>query len=124
YRVMWSEGNYDPEAVITSPISGKLIYGDLFFMARLPDTLHEELRGNPVEKKERKLRNLDNLSDESHLSSVLTRVVTKVINVPVLSDNLFCGLSGALYYMTIQHPDNWRRLVQAPLNCYPSIHDA
>ena len=36
---MWSEGNYDPKAVITSPISGKLIYGDLLFMARIPDTL-------------------------------------------------------------------------------------
>ena len=34
YRLMWSEGNYDPKAVITSPISGKLIYGDLLFMAK------------------------------------------------------------------------------------------
>jgi Domain of unknown function (DUF362) len=124
YRLMWSEGNYDPDAVITSPISGKLIYGDLFFMAKLPDTLHEELRGNPVGKKEKKARNLDNLSDESHLSSVLTRVVSKVINVPVLSDNLFCGLSGALFNMTIQNLDNWRRLIQDPVNGDPSIPEA
>jgi hypothetical protein len=124
YRLMWSEGNYDPKAVITSPISGKLIYGDLLFMAKAPDTLREELKGDPVEKEKTKPRNMDNLSDESHLSSVLTRVVTKVINVPVLSDNVFCGLSGALFNMTIQNLDNWRRLVQDPVNGDPSIPEA
>jgi hypothetical protein len=127
YRLMWSEGNYDPKAVITSPISGKLIYGDLLFMAKLPDTLHEELRGDPVEKEKKKKkqpRSFDNLSAESHLSSVLTHVVTKVINVPVLSDNLFCGLSGALFNMTIQNLDNWRRLIQDPVNGDPSIPEA
>jgi hypothetical protein len=124
YRLMWSEGNYDPKAVITSPISGKLIYGDLLFMAKMPDTLREEVRGDPNEKEKKKPRNMDNLSDESHLSSVLTRVVTKVINVPVLSDNLFCGLSGALFNMTIQNLDNWRRLVQDPVNGDPSIPEA
>jgi hypothetical protein len=124
YRLMWSEGNYDPKAVITSPISGKLIYGDLLFMAKTPDTLRGELREGPVEKEKKKPRTMDNLSDESHLSSVLTRVVTKVINVPVLSDNFFCGLSGALFNMTIQNLDNWRRLVQDPINGDPSIPEA
>ena len=121
YRLMWSEGNYDPKAVITSPISGKLIYGDLLFMAKMPDTLREELKEDPVEKDKKRPRTIDNLSDESHLSSVLSRVITKVINVPVLSDNVFCGLSGALFNMTIQNLDNWRRLIQDPVNGDPSI---
>jgi uncharacterized protein (DUF362 family) len=124
YRLMWSEGNYDPKAVITSPISGKLIYGDLLFMARMPDTLGGELRGDSDEKAKRKPRNMDNLSDESHLSAILTRVVTKVINVPVLSDNIYCGLSGALFNMTIQNLDNWRRLIQEPVSGDPSIPEA
>ncbi len=124
YRLMWSEGNYDPKAVITAPISGKLIYGDLLFVAKVPDTLRAESRENSVETEKKKPRTMDNLSDESHLSSVLTRVVTKVINVPVLSDNLFCGLSGALFNMTIQNLDNWRRLVQDPVNGDPSIPEA
>jgi uncharacterized protein (DUF362 family) len=123
YRLMWSEDNYDPKAVITSPISGKLIYGDLLFMAKMPDTLREELK-DPVGKDKKGPRTIDNLSDESHLSSVLSRVVTKVINVPVLSDNVFCGLSGALFNMTIQNLDNWRRLVQDPVNGDPSIPEA
>jgi uncharacterized protein (DUF362 family) len=123
YRLMWSEGSYDPKAVLTSPISGKLIYGDLLFMAKAPDTLSREARGDSMEKGAKR-RNIDNLSDESHLSSVLTRVVTKVVNVPVLSDNVFCGLSGALFNMTIQNLDNWRRLVQTPVNGDPSIPEA
>jgi hypothetical protein len=124
YRLMWSEGNYDPNAVLTSPISGKLIYGDLLFMSKAPDTLRREWKGDSVEKATKRPRNMDNLSDESHLSSVLTRVVTKVVNVPVLSDNIFCGISGALFNMTIQNLDNWRRLVQDPVNGDPSIPEA
>lgn len=55
-----------------------------------------------------------NISNESHVSKVLTKVVTKVINVPVLADNIYCGLSGAMFNMTVQNVDNWRRLVQPP----------
>jgi len=125
YRLMWTEGNYDPKAVITAPLSGKLIFGDLLFMAKIPDTLRGEPRGGSVETDKKQLRRTaDNISDESHLSSVLTRVVTKVINVPVLSDNLYCGLSGALFNMTIQNLDNWRRLIQDPVNGDPSIPEA
>jgi hypothetical protein len=124
YRLMWSEGNYDPKAVITSAILGKLIYGDLLFAAKAPDTLRGEFRAEPVAPDRKRARTSDNLSDESHLSSVLTRVVTKVINVPVLSDNAYCGLSGALFNMTIQNLDNWRRLVQDPVNGDPSIPEA
>ena len=124
YRLMWSEGNYDPKAVITSAVLGKLIYGDLLFTAKTPDTLRGEFRAEPVEPDKKRPRSIDNLSDESHLSSILTRVVTKVINVPVLSDNAYCGLSGALFNMTIQNLDNWRRLVQDPVNGDPSIPEA
>jgi len=75
YRLMWSEGNYDPKAVITSPVSGKLIYGDLLFMAKAPDILRGTLRGDAIENDKKKPQNMDNLSDESHLSNVLSRVV-------------------------------------------------
>jgi uncharacterized protein (DUF362 family) len=124
YRLMWSEGNYDPKAVITSPISGKLIYGDLLFASKQPDILWEEVTPERQEKDKKKPRNIDNLSDESHLSNVLTHAVTKVINVPVLSDHFLCGLSGALFNMTIQNLDNWRRLIQDPVNGDPSIPEA
>ena len=122
YRLMWSEKNYDLKAYVTSPVSGRLIYGDMLFVSKAPDILKEE---QPTPDKDKKKRFVaDNLSDQSHVSNVLTHVVTKVINVPVLSDHFFCGLSGALFNMTIQNLDNWRRLVQAPINGDPSIPEA
>ena len=122
YRLMWSEKNYDLKTYVTSPVSGRLIYGDMLFVSKAPDILKEE---QPTPSKDKKKRFVaDNLSDQSHVSNVLTHVVTKVINVPVLSDHFFCGLSGALFNMTIQNLDNWRRLVQAPINGDPSIPEA
>jgi uncharacterized protein (DUF362 family) len=111
YRVLWSEGNYDPQVALSSPVSGQLIYGDLFFVGKNLPGLKEELK--PAE--DNKKRGLPaNISNESHVSKVLTKVVTKVINVPVLADNIYCGLSGAMFNMTVQNVDNWRRLVQPP----------
>jgi uncharacterized protein (DUF362 family) len=111
YRVLWSEGNYDPQVALSSPVSGQLIYGDLFFVGKNLPNLKEELKPEENNKK----RGLPaNISNESHVSKVLTKVVTKVINVPVLADNIYCGLSGAMFNMTVQNVDNWRRLVQPP----------
>ena len=111
YRVLWSEGNYDPQVALSSPVSGQLIYGDLFFVGKNLPSFKEELKLAEDNKK----RGLPaNISNESHISKVLTKVVTKVINVPVLADNIYCGLSGAMFNMTVQNVDNWRRLVQPP----------
>jgi uncharacterized protein (DUF362 family) len=117
YRVLWSEGNYDPQVAVSSPVSGQLIYGDLFFVGKNLPNLKEELKPEDDHKKGLPI----NISNESHVSKVLTKVVTKVINVPVLADNIYCGLSGALFNMTVQNVDNWRRLVQPPDSGDPSI---
>ncbi len=110
YRVMWNEDNYDPQIALTSPVTGRLIYGDLLFIGKPRVNLKAELDGDGKNKRFSEA----NMSNESHLSAVLSKVVTKVINVPVLSDNVYCGLSGALYNMTVQNVDNWRRLIQEP----------
>ena len=124
YRLMWSEGNYDSKEVITSPVSGKLVYGDLLFAAKSLDIFHQDQEDVPADYRKKRPRILDNLSNQSHLSNVLTHVVTKVINVPILSDNVYCGLSGAMYNMTVQNLDNWRRLVEEPVNGDPEIPEA
>jgi uncharacterized protein (DUF362 family) len=118
YRVLWAEGNYDPQVAISSPVAGQLIYGDLDFLGKDLPNLKEELQINDQKKR------LGNISNESHVSKVLTKVVTKVINVPVLADNFYCGLSGALFNMTVQNVDNWRRLVQPPDSGDPAIPEA
>ena len=52
------------------------------------------------------------ISSESHLARILTREVTRVINVPTFSDERGCGVAGALYNMTVPNIDNSRRFTQ------------
>jgi hypothetical protein len=51
-------------------------------------------------------------SDESHVARIVTSEVTKIINVPVMSDSPSCGIAGCLYNVTIPNIDNWRRFTQ------------
>ena len=91
---------YDPKAVFSAPLSGKLIWGDLEFRGD---------RGKvPLSADE------DSTSDSSHFSRILTTDVTKIINVPVMSDSTSCGIAGCLYNVTIPNIDNWRRFTQNP----------
>lgn len=94
-----SPGNgYDPKAVFTAPLTGKLIWGDLEFRSdrgKIPFDSDQELT-----------------SDDSHFARILSSEVTKIINVPVMSDSASCGIAGCLYNMTIPNIDNWRRFTQ------------
>jgi uncharacterized protein (DUF362 family) len=117
YRVMWSEDNYDPQVALTSPMAGRLIYGDLMFVGKPQISFKAELDEGGKNKRFSPV----NMSNESHVSMLLTKIVTKVVNVPVLCDNVYCGLSGALYNMTVQNVDNWRRLIEEPARGDPEI---
>jgi uncharacterized protein (DUF362 family) len=89
---------YDPKAVFTVPLTGRLIWGDLEFRSD---------RGKvPF------LSDEDSTSDDSHFARILSSEVTKIINVPVMSDSGSCGVAGCLYNMTIPNIDNWRRFTQ------------
>ncbi len=90
---------YDRAAVFSAPILGKLIWGDALFA---------EKQG----KFGKKFVESDQLSSSSCLAAVLSKRVTKIINVPVLSDEAGCGLAGAIYNMTVPNIDNWRRFTQ------------
>ena len=90
---------YDPKAVFSAPLSGKLIWGDLEFRSD---------RGTiPL------LSDQETSSEESHFARILSSEVTKIINVPVMSDSATCGIAGCLYNMTIPNIDNWRRFTQS-----------
>ena len=90
---------YDRSAQFSAPVLGKLIWGDALF---------EEKQG----KLGKRFKEADQLSSSSFLANVLSKQVTKVINVPVLSDEAGCGVAGAIYNMTVPNLDNWRRFVQ------------
>jgi uncharacterized protein (DUF362 family) len=97
-RSITPASGYDPKAALTAPLLGKLIWGDLDYksdkgkMAPLSDT--------------------ENTSNVSHFAHIVSTDVTKVINVPVLSNSTTNGIAGCLYNMTIPNIDNWRRFSQ------------
>jgi len=89
---------YDPKAIFTAPITGKLIWGDLEFRSD---------RGQiPL------LSDQEQTSDESHFARIVSSEVTKIINVPVMSDSSSNGIVGCLYNVTLPNIDNWRRFAQ------------
>ena len=90
---------YDPAAVFTAPLTGRLIWGDFQYRSDFGTV--------PLLSDQEFLT-----SDDSHFARILTSEVTKIINVPVMSDSAACGIAGCLYNVTIPNIDNWRRFTQ------------
>jgi hypothetical protein len=89
---------YDPKATLTAPLLGKLVWGDVDYIS---DT-----------GKSAPLSDTENTSDVSHFSRIISSEVTKIINVPVMSNSTTNGIAGCLYNLTIPNIDNWRRFAQ------------
>lgn len=90
---------YDANSVFTAPLAGKLIWGDFAYRT--------DLGALPI------LSDDEQTSDESHFSRIVSGEVTKIINIPVMSDSTMVGLAGCLYNVTIPNIDNWRRFTQS-----------
>ncbi len=95
------KNGYDSEAQVSAPVLGKLIWGDSQFGksdgTRLVDVLSSG----------------EQLSSRSFYAKVLTKEVTKVINVPSLADSFSTGINGGIVNMTLTNIDNWRRFAKA-----------
>lgn len=89
---------YDEKATFSAPVMGKLVWGDLAYIPR-----HGE---SPLNS------DSGNTSNISHFARLLSSRLTKVINVPIMSDSTAAGLAGCLYNMTLPNVDNWRRFTQ------------
>jgi uncharacterized protein (DUF362 family) len=89
---------YDPKATLTAPLLGKLVWGDV-------DYISDKGRSVP-------LSDTENTSNVSHFCRILSTDITKVINVPVMSNSTTNGIAGCLYNMTVPNIDNWRRFAQ------------
>ena len=89
---------YDPKATVSAPVLGKLVWGDLEFNPNLGKTVP--------------LSDTENTSNISHFSKIIANEVTKIINVPVMSNSEANGIAGCLYNVTIPNIDNWRRFAQ------------
>ena len=87
-----------PVATFTAPVLGKLVWGDFEYHGDLVKTVP--------------LSDTENTSDVSHFSKIIANDVTKIINVPVMSNTEANGIAGCLYNITIPNVDNWRRFTQ------------
>jgi hypothetical protein len=89
---------YDPKAILSAPLIGKLVWGDLDYRS--------DKGKMPI------LSDTENTSNLSHFSKIISTEVTKIINVPVMSSSEMHGIAGCLYNATIPNIDNWRRFAQ------------
>ncbi|MDQ2659227.1 MAG: DUF362 domain-containing protein [Verrucomicrobiota bacterium] len=89
---------YDAKVMFSAAVLGKLIWGDVDYVPQYGES--------PL------ITENVNTSHLSHFATILTKEVTKVINIPVMSDSSSTGLAGCLYNMTVPNVDNWRRFSQ------------
>lgn len=100
---------WDRSAPFAAPSLGKLIWGDLLFSEK-----NKKIPGRPQTES-------DQLSATSHFPTILTKDVTKIINVPTLVDDVGCGVAGAFYNIGVRNLDNWRRFVAPGMSAADSI---
>src|SRR6266498_2508644 len=98
-RAIAPRDGYDPKAVLSAPLLGKLVWGDFDYRA-------DKVK-MPI------LSDTENTSNVSHFSRIVSTEVTKIINVPVMSSSEMNGIAGCLYNVTIPNIDNWRRFSQS-----------
>lgn len=80
------EEGYDPEVSYSTPLIGNLVFGDLEF----------GMKGVGIGR-------------NSYVSKILTREVTKIVNITPLLNHNTAGVSGVLYGLTMGSVDNFLR---------------
>jgi hypothetical protein len=128
---------YDPDVVYKNEILGSLIWGDSEFVRRGDDELSQAAR-QAVKSKAygdnggingRASGADDSLtgssipqtSNRSHFARLVTTLCTKIINVPVLTDNAYIGINGCLGSLALGCVDNNRRFQGDPTYGDPAI---
>jgi hypothetical protein len=104
YQLRWIDPRtgYDKNAEVHAPVLGKLIWGDSTFGDKSGSRIADLLSDG------------DQLSSRSYYSKILTSQVTKIINIPSLTDSFLTGINGALANVTLANLDNWRRFTKPP----------
>jgi len=102
YQLRWVDPKtgYDTKAQVNAPVLGKLIWGDSGFGGKSTSRF-SDMSG-------------DQLSSRSFYSKILSAEVTKIINVPSLTDSFLTGINGALANIVLPNLDNWRRFTKPP----------
>lgn len=100
---------WDRAATFAAPALGRLIWGDATFIERNTKVLGRQTTDS------------DQLSSNSHLAAIVTKDITKIINVGTLTDDAGCGVGGVFYNLAVKNVDNWRRFVAVEQSAADSI---
>jgi len=123
---------YDPKVVYKNEILGTLIWGDY-------DFIHNDANDDLVEAARTAVKDkafgggnasgdsldvgddIPQTSDRSYYARLVTQICTKIINVPVLSDNSYVGIDACLGSLASACVDNNRRFEGDPTHGDPAI---
>jgi len=121
---------YDTSTLYKNELIGTLIWGDYDFIRHdTVDDLAEAARDAVNNKGFGGTAPVDSLdassgsqtSNNSYFASLVTRICTKIINVPVLTDNSAIGINGCLGSLALSCVDNNRRFQNEPTFGDPAI---
>ena len=127
---------YDPDAVYKNEILGSLIWGDSEFIRHdgdddgLSQAASQAVRNKAYGDNTGSGSGGDNpltgslipqTSNRSHFARLVTTICTKIINVPVLTDNSYIGINGCLGSLALGCVDNDRRFEGDPTYGDPAI---
>jgi len=129
---------YDPSVVYKNEIIGNLIWGDYdFIRSNSYDDLFASTRrsinsnpayGSPLTADDNAMLgddspgvNIPQTSTRSYYTRYVTSICTKIINVPVLTDNAYTGINGCLASLALGCVDNNRRFQGDPTYGDPAI---
>ena len=97
--------NYDPDVFYRNGLMGSLIWGDFRFLQSVSFSNDDS----------------DNFATRSYYTKLVTQTCTKLINVPVLTDNRYVGINGCLSSLALGCTDNNRRFQGPPTYGDPAI---
>ncbi|MEQ1860430.1 MAG: DUF362 domain-containing protein [Chthoniobacteraceae bacterium] len=100
---------WDRAATFSAPAIGRLIWGDAIFVEKNTRAL-----GKPT-------TDSDQVSSTSHFATIVTRDLTKIINVATLTDDAGAGLGSVFYNLCVKNVDNWRRFAAVEQGAADSI---
>lgn len=91
------DSGWDPEVYYSNPLLGKLVYGDVDFRRQSSEGETNQVLGR-----------------NSYMSRLLTRQITRFINIAPLLNHIHAGASGILYTVASSSTDNFLRFETSP----------
>ena len=122
---------YDPDAVYKSGLLGTLIWGDSEFVRHGDDDImaaanaavqNKGFDGTSTSSTSSLLTSsTPQTSNRSHFARLVSTTCTKIVNIPVLTDNGYVGINGCMASLALASVDNNRRFQGDPTYGDPAI---